>query len=112
MYNCFIKLVIASIDMTNGEVYILSTKENKFELPTCSLDSNIEDLKRKLFEKNVNLGSNWASIRLIKPFIDMENLYLYYLTKIPHDTLINGFWLKSTICLSIDNNIKECIRYV
>jgi hypothetical protein len=105
MYKCFIKLIICSIEMSNGIVHVLSLEQDKFELPMVSIDSNINDIKSKLFEKYVRLGSSWTSIKIIKPVIEEDNLYLYY-------TSINGFWLNSITCCAIDHNLQECLRYV
>jgi len=113
MYKCFIRLVICSIDMSSGLVYVLSTEQNKLELPCSSLDNkDIKDIKSKLFERNVHLSSSWAAIKLIKPFLESDSLYLYYMAKVPFDTSINGFWLHSTTSCAIDSNIQDCIRYV
>lgn len=112
MFNINAVLLICSVDFADGTKYILSTDTDKLVLPESNIESNLEDEVNLIFEKRTNFNAAWANIRLMKAQIVDNKLNMYYLTKIPFESIINGVWVKCLTASIINPQIQDCLTHV
>ena len=105
-------MVISSINLEDGNKYVLSANQNELILPSVFIQQNLQNELDKLFETYTNFNAGWTNIKLIKAEIIDNKLNMYYLTKIPFESIINGFWIKGITASIIDHNVHDCIIYV
>jgi hypothetical protein len=112
MFNTKIVLVISSLDLSDGNKYVLSKDKDVLDLPNFNLDSDIDFEINNILYKHTNFNNSWANIKIKKAFVEDKTLIIYYLTKIPFNSIIDGHWVKDSVACLIDKNIQECLLYV
>ncbi len=107
-----INLIIVSIDLKNGIVYILSTKKDICTLPEISLTNKIIDigqLSSELCEKYVDLDTNWINVTQNGVYIHGDKLHIFFMGLIPKDTQL----LHGATFITFDNiNLNEYIKFL
>jgi hypothetical protein len=112
MFNINGILIIASINFDDGNKYVFSLNQDKLVLPEINIQKNLDTELDALFEKQTNFGAGWTTIKLIKAEIIDNQLDVYYLAKIPFESIINGFWIKGITASIINSHIKDCLIHV
>jgi hypothetical protein len=112
MYNVDIILVICSVDFTTGSRFILSKNKDKLELPTTPITDNIQEELQKMIYESTSFNSLSNKIDIKHVAIDGDTVKLYYLAKIPYASIINGFWIKDIVVVSLNPDIENLIKYV
>jgi len=114
MYNIYIKYIILSLNVDNDKLEYFMLNSNDNSLPSIKLtnDDSIIRARENCIKKHCNLELSWLDDRLLDIESHEDNIYIYYMCRIPIETKIhNGQFIKITTKELLSPIIQKAVRY-